>query len=64
MMVERAIAQAKEHRRMRTLPIDGETLEMLEDYIRRGGPVTRNGTELIFGIKRHSGGCNVSPGGA
>jgi integrase/recombinase XerD len=51
--VERAVAQAKEHRRMRTLPIDTETLEMLEDYIRRSGPVTRDGMKLIFGINRH-----------
>jgi integrase/recombinase XerD len=51
--VERAIAQAKENRRVRTLPIDGETLEMLEEYIRRGGPVTRGGIKLIFGINRH-----------
>ncbi len=51
--VERAVAQAKEHRRMRTLPIDSKTLEMLEDYIHRGGPVTRDGIKLIFGINRH-----------
>jgi integrase/recombinase XerD len=38
---------------MRTLPLDQNTLEMLKDYIRRGGPVTRNGKELIFGINRH-----------
>jgi integrase/recombinase XerD len=53
MTVEGAVAQAKEHRRMRALPIDGDTLEMLEDYIHRGGPVTRNGINLIFGINRH-----------
>jgi len=31
----------------------GETLEMLEDYIRRGGSVSRKGSMLIFGINRH-----------
>jgi integrase/recombinase XerD len=51
--VERAVAQAKEHRRVRTLPIDSDTLEMLEDYIRRGGPVARDDIKLIFGINRH-----------
>jgi len=51
--VEGAVAQAKEHRRVRTLPVDGETLQMLGDYIRRGGPVTRDGVTLIFGINRH-----------
>jgi len=38
---------------MRTLPVDSETLDMLRDYIRRGGTVSRNGKKLIFGINRH-----------
>ncbi len=42
-----------EHRRLRTLPIDGETLSMLKDYISRGGTVSREGNRLIFGINRH-----------
>jgi integrase/recombinase XerD len=42
-----------EHRRMRTLPIDTETLDILKDYIERGGPVTKNGKTLLFGINRH-----------
>ncbi len=41
--VEQALIQEQEHRRMRTLPLDSETLEMLQDYIRRGGPVSRHG---------------------
>jgi len=51
--VEKALAQEQERRRMRTLPIDGDTLKMLRDYIRRGGPITRGGRLLIFGINRH-----------
>jgi integrase/recombinase XerD len=51
--VEDAVAQAKEHRRVRALPIDTETLEMLKDYIQRGGPVTKEGKTIIFGINRH-----------
>ena len=51
--VERAIAKEREHRRLRTLPIDSETLRMLKDYISRGGPVLREGKRLIFGINRH-----------
>ena len=52
--VEKAVAEAKEHRRMRTLPIDGSTVQMLREYIRRGGPVARqSGKRLIFGINRH-----------
>lgn len=51
--VEKALTQEQQHRRVRTLPLDGDTLEMLRDYIRRGGPVTRNGRLMIFGINRH-----------
>ncbi len=43
----------EEHRRQRVLPIDGETLDMLKEYIERGGPVMRGGKRLIFGINRH-----------
>lgn len=51
--VETAIAQLKEHRRIRTLPIDSDTLAMLREYVTRGGPVVRNGMRMIFGINRH-----------
>jgi len=51
--VEKALAQEQEHRRMRTLPIDDNTLRMLRDYIQRGGPVPREGKRLIFGVNRH-----------
>ena len=53
--VEKAIAEEKEHRRVRTLPIDGETLGMVKEYIERGGPVIQDGKRLIFGINRHRG---------
>jgi len=51
--VKEAVARESERRRLRTLPLDGDTLEMLKDYIKRGGPVTRNRKELLFGINRH-----------
>jgi integrase/recombinase XerD len=51
--VEKMVAEAKEHRRMRTLPIDDSTLKMLKEYIRRGGPILRNDKKFIFGINRH-----------
>ena len=38
---------------MRTLPLDRETLEILKEYIKRGGPVEKNGKQLLFGINRH-----------
>mgnify|MGYP001607730624 CR=1 FL=1 len=43
----------QEHRRQRVLPIDEQTLEMLRDYIQRGGPIMRGGKLLIFGVNRH-----------
>jgi integrase/recombinase XerD len=46
--VEKAVAREKEHRRVRTLPIDNDTLEMLADFVRRDK--TKG---LIFGINRH-----------
>ena len=52
-MVEEVVTQQQEHRRVRTLPIDNNTLVILRDYIRRGGPVPREGKMLIFGINRH-----------
>jgi integrase/recombinase XerD len=51
--VEQAVVQQREHRRVRTLHIDSDTLKMLRDYIRRGGPVSHKGRMLIFGINRH-----------
>lgn len=51
--VEKTVAKEKEHRRVRTLPLDRDTLQMLKEYIKRGGSVSRNGKELIFGINRH-----------
>jgi integrase/recombinase XerD len=51
--VEKMVTEAKEHRRMRTLPIDDSTLKMLKEYIRRSGPVYQKGKKFIFGINRH-----------
>ena len=51
--VEQTVAQSLEHRRMRTLPVDTDSLEMLKDYIQRGGPVPQEDKNLIFGINRH-----------
>ena len=51
--VEKAQAEQQERRRQRVLPVDGETLSILKDYIRRGGPILRDGKRLIFAINRH-----------
>lgn len=50
--VERAVQRAVESRRMRVLPVDPETLEMLREYIERGGPVSRNGKQVLFEVNR------------
>ncbi|AII57410.1 tyrosine-type recombinase/integrase [Dehalococcoides mccartyi] len=49
--VEKAIADEKEHRKFRTLPLDDNTLKMLKEYIGRGGANPKS--KLIFGLTRH-----------
>ena len=51
--VKDAVAKALEHRRMRLLPLDKESLEMLDEFITRGGPIKYEDKILIFGIGRH-----------
>jgi integrase/recombinase XerD len=51
--VAEAVAEEKEHRRQRVLPVDSELLTTLKDYIKRGGSVNRDGKKLLFGINRH-----------
>ena len=51
--IDKPSTAEQEHRRIRTLPLDKDTLEMLQDYINRGGPVNRNGKNFIFDINRH-----------
>ena len=51
--VEKAVALAIEHRRVRTLPVDRETMDMLRDYIGHGGFLPGKDSTFIFGINRH-----------
>jgi len=51
-MVEQAVINEREHRRHRILPVDDNTLDMLREYITRGGPVGVNGHRLLFGLTR------------
>lgn len=53
--VDRVISREMEHRRQRIIPVDGDALKMLEEYVARGGAVHKNGKELLFGINRHRG---------
>jgi integrase/recombinase XerD len=51
--VAKAQIEQQERRRQRMLPVDTDTLDMLKEYVERGGPVLRNGKRLIFGVNRH-----------
>ena len=53
MRIEKALSQSREHRRVRTLPVDDDTLEMLGDFIKQGRTLLRGGKQLVFGINRH-----------
>jgi integrase/recombinase XerD len=48
-----AQVELQQCRRQRALPIDGDTLRLLKEYVRRGGPVVKEGKKVIFGINRH-----------
>ena len=51
--VKEAVVREQEHRRVRTLPLDRDTLKMLKAYIKRGRPVNQKGKTLIFDINRY-----------
>jgi len=51
--IEKSRTEEQQHRRQRVLPIDGDTLKILKEYVRRSGPVIKEGKTLIFGINRH-----------
>lgn len=51
--VTEAVRKEVEHRRVRMLPVDSDTLALLSDFITRGGPVLKDGRQMIFGINRH-----------
>ena len=53
--VENSRTEERLHRRQRSLPIDSDSLKLLNEYIMRGGPVVRNGKTLIFDVNRHRG---------
>jgi integrase/recombinase XerD len=51
--VEKAVAQEKEHRRYRSLPVDGSTLAIIKEYVRRGGAKEKDGQHFLFNLTRH-----------
>jgi integrase/recombinase XerD len=51
--VTKAQVEQQQRHRQRALPIDADTLTLLREYVRRGGPVLRDGRKVIFGVNRH-----------
>ncbi len=51
--VNEAITREQERRKVRTLPLDSETMDLLRGYIKKGGPLKRDGKVFIFGLSRH-----------
>jgi integrase/recombinase XerD len=51
--IEMSKSEEQLHRRQHVLPIDTDTLKLLNEYVRRGGPIVRDGKKLIFAINRH-----------
>jgi integrase len=39
-------AEEQQHRRQRILPVDSHTLDILNEYVERGGPVVRDGKRV------------------
>jgi integrase/recombinase XerD len=51
--VSEATKRQQERRRIRVLPLDRDTLQMLNDYCSRNRSTSGNGSALLFGINRH-----------
>jgi len=51
--VDKAATREEMHRRMRTLPIDDDTLEMLEEYINHNRSTRDSDSALLFNLNRH-----------
>jgi integrase/recombinase XerD len=53
MKIDKAISQEKEHRRYRSLPVDGSTLSLIKEYVGRGGAKAKDGQKFLFSLTRH-----------
>jgi len=51
--IDQAKVEEKENHRFRTLPLDPATLKLIREYIDRGGPVLKDGKQMLFGITRN-----------
>lgn len=50
--IEGTLAEKRERRRVRSIPLDGKTFQLLVSFIEQGGPVVKDGKRLIFGIRQ------------
>jgi integrase/recombinase XerD len=48
--VTEAERRIQETRRQRVLPLDGDTVKLLQQFISQGGPVMKDGRLMVFGI--------------
>jgi len=51
--VNKARKRQQEHRRIRTLPVDRDILEMLRDHIDSNQAISHDDSVLLFGLNRH-----------
>jgi len=51
--VEKAVADEREHRKFRNIPLDTDTLGMLKEFIKRGGASSKKGNQQLFNLTRH-----------
>jgi integrase/recombinase XerD len=52
-LVPEKVKENQERRRLRTIPVDQETLDMMQKFIKKGGPVEKNGRRYLFPITRN-----------
>lgn len=48
--VPEPVKRTQEAHRQRVLPLNPETAQLLQEFIAQGGPVTKDGRQLLFGI--------------
>jgi integrase/recombinase XerD len=51
--IYKGLADEQRQRRQRVLPIDHDTLGLIDDFLKRGGPILNDGKRLLFNISRH-----------
>jgi integrase/recombinase XerD len=52
-VVPEKVQESQQRRRLRTIPVDQETLDLIKEYIDGGGPVEKNGRRYLFSFGRN-----------